>query len=85
MFDIIKAVQAMKQLEHDKMQGLPKRRKSCNPPIKHIDGSIYEKQAVQEGIAISRSYKSRTIDFGRRLRKALGQIHHPGGETSSRL
>lgn len=79
MFNLSKEVNRLQQLRHDKTQGLPYKRKQHDPKVKHIDGTIYNGEAKQESIAISNSFKNYSKDFGRRLSKAKGQRHHPGG------
>jgi hypothetical protein len=90
MFNLTKAVTSLRQLNYDIEHGLliahnrltNKQRKriiSHNTDIRDSLSEIYEQQAEQEGIAVKHSYKPRTMDFGIRLRKSKGQIHHPGG------
>lgn len=79
MFNLRKQANKLQQLKHDKIHGLPYKRKPKNPKTLHIDGTIFNGQANQEGIAISHSFKNKSHDFGRRLSKAKGQKHHPGG------
>ena len=96
MFNLAKAVQSLEQLKHDRIHGLSRLRSSLTNRQKRDIAlriaeshsglaNMYEQQAEQEGVAISRCYKSRTMDFGHRLRKVKGQTHHPGGETNNRL
>jgi len=79
MFDIAKEVKRLYQLRHDKVHGLPYKRKPEDPKINHVDNIPYEIQAHQEGIAISESLNVKSLDFGRRLSKAKGERHFPGG------
>lgn len=79
MFNLREQVSKLQQLKHDKIHGLPYKRKPKNPKIDHVNGTLYNGQANQEGIAISKGFKNKSHDFGRRLSKAKGQKHHPGG------
>lgn len=87
MFNLQSEVNRLQQLKHDKVHGLPYKRKLKNPKdakrtsfaVQHVDGTIYNGDAEQEGIAISNGFKNKSRDFGRRLSKAKGQKHHPGG------
>lgn len=79
MFNLSEQVRRLQQLKHDKVYGLPNKRPSKPSKIQHVDGILYEIAAQQESIAISKSFKNKSLDFGRRLSKAKGQKHHPGG------
>lgn len=79
MFNLQSEVQRLQLLEHAKVHGLLNKPKQSNPEIPHIDDTVYNGQAKEEGIAISRCFKSRTMDFGKRLIKSKGHKHHPGG------
>lgn len=79
MFNINKAVQKLQQLKHDKVHGLPYIRLPKPPKVQHVDGMLYEITAQQESMAMSKGFKNKSKDFGRRLSKAKGQRHHPGG------
>ena len=83
MFNITTEVNRLKQLEIAKIEGLPYKPKEPNPIVQHIDGDILEIQAGCEGSALKRMYKSRTQDFGIRLRKAGGQSHRRRGHHKS--
>lgn len=79
MFNLQSETNRLKQLNHDKIHGLPNKPKQHNPKVQHIDDTPLDNQAEQEGIYISRRYRNRTMDFGRRLIKSKGQRHYPGG------
>jgi len=79
MFNIAKEVKRLYQLRHDKVHGLPYKCKPKDPKIDHVDNIPYETQAHQEGDAISRGLDIKSLDFGRRLSKAKGERHFPGG------
>lgn len=79
MFNLTKEVKRLYQLRHDKIHGLPYKRKPKNSKVNHVDGTTFNGEATQEGVAISKGFKNRSVDFGRRLSKAKGQYHKPGG------
>jgi len=79
MFNLSEQVHRLQQLKHAKTHGLPYKRKPKDPEVQHIDSAIYEIQAECESEAIPRSFHNRSLDFGRRLSKARGQKHFPGG------
>lgn len=79
MFNLSEQVRRLQQLKHAKIHGLPNKPKIYNPKVKQIDGEPFEITAVIESIAISRSFHNHSLGFGRRLSKAKGQKHHPGG------
>ena len=79
MFNLSREVNRLQQLRHDKTHGLPYKRKPKNPKVQHTDGSSLEQQAVREGAAIPHSFYNHSLGFGRRLSKARGQRHYPGG------
>jgi len=79
MFNLTKEVNRLQQLKHAKTHGLPYKRKPKDPEVQHIDSAIYEIQAEYESKAIPRSFHNHSLDFGRRLSKARGQKHYPGG------
>jgi len=79
MFSLNKEVNRLQQLQHNKIYGLSYRPKQHNPKVSHIDGTIYEMQAIQEGLSIPRSFHNHSKDFGKRLRKSKGEYHRPGG------
>lgn len=84
MFNINNAVEQLKLLEYTKIHGLPIQRKHKDPKIQHIDDTPYIEQAEKEGIAISKAYRSRTIDFGKRLK--VGQYRRcPKSRVKSKL
>ena len=83
MFDLIQNTSKYKQYLHDKIHGLPVKHRQKDKPKQHISVTInYDEQAETEGKHIDNAYKNRSMDFGRRLRKAKGQKHHPGGAYS---
>lgn len=75
MFNLQSEVQRLKQLDYAKVHGLPHKPKQKDPQIQHIDDTPYDIQAEQEGIALSRRFKSRTYHFGVRISKAKGHRH----------
>ena len=75
MFNLIQATSKYKQLQIDKVKGLSPKPKQYNPIVEHIDGDIYDTQAESEAKAISKAYKSATIDFGKRISKKHGEKH----------
>lgn len=77
MFNIDIAIKRQEQLKHDAAHGLPDKDRDYQEPILHIDGDIYNEQAGCEGIAISKAFKNKTMDFGRRLRR----VYKQGGDT----
>lgn len=79
MFNLNQAVKKHQLFEEQKVTGLPERKRQHNLPVKHVDISVYEQQAEREGRAISKAYRSRTMDFGKRLKRKTGQRHFPGG------
>lgn len=87
MFNLSKQVSKLQQLNHDKVHGLPYKRKPKNLKVQHIDsearrrslGEMFELDAICEGKAIPRGFHNHSLDFGRRLSKVKGQKHHPGG------
>lgn len=79
MFNLQSEVNRLYQLRHDKIHGLPDKPKHHNPKVKQVDDIPFDVNANIEGIAISRGYKNKSMDFGRRLSKVKGQKHHPGG------
>lgn len=79
MFNLTKEVQRLQQLKHDKIHGLPYKRKQRNPKIQQVDGNVFEINAEQEGKAIPHSFHNYSADFGKRLSKRKGQYHRPGG------
>lgn len=79
MFDINTEVNRLQQLKHAKLHGLPNKPKIYNPKVKQVDGRLFEITAITEGIAISRGFHNHSLGFGRRLSKAKGQKHYPGG------
>lgn len=79
MFNLSKEVNKLRQLRHDKIYGLPYKKKPKNPKVQHVDGNMLSGQAEQENIFISKGFKNKSLDFGRRLSKAKGQKHYPGG------
>lgn len=82
MFDITKAVQKHQQLQADKINGLPSKSKEYQEFIQHIDDTKHIEQAEREGVAISRAFKSKTMDFGKRLKRTYkqGDDTFPTGE-----
>lgn len=79
MFNLNKEVHRLQQLRHDKIHGLPDKKRQHNPQVQHIDSTLFDTTAQQENVYISRGFKNRSADFGRRLSKRKGQSHHPGG------
>jgi len=79
MFNLQSETDRLRQLRHDRIHGLPNKRRQHNPKVRHVDGTLYNGKAMQEGAAISRGFKNKSLDFGRRLSKSKGQRHHPGG------
>lgn len=79
MFNLSVETHRLQQLQHDRLHGLPYKRKQYDSKVKQVDGTPYEVVAQQESIAISHSFKNKSRDFGRRLSKAKGEKHHPGG------
>ncbi len=79
MFNLSEQTRKLQQLKHDKIYGLPYKRHPKPPKIQHVDGILYEITAQQESIALLKGFKNKSLDFGRRLSKAKGQKHHPGG------
>lgn len=79
MFNLQSEVERLQQLKHAKIHGLPIIRQPKDPQVQPIDGTIYEVQAQQEGQAIPHSFHNHSLGFGRRLKKARGQKHYPGG------
>jgi len=79
MFNLQSETQRIQQLKHDKIYGLPYKRKPKDPKIQHIDGNMFETDAQHEGAVMLRGFKNKSVDFGRRLSKAKGQRHYPGG------
>ena len=63
MFNLIQATIKYRQLQIDKIKGLLPKPIQHNPKVNHIDGGIYDIEAESEAKAISKAYKSRTIDF----------------------
>ena len=79
MFNLQSEVNRLQQLQHAKIHGLPNKPKQYDLKVSHVDGTIFEIQARQEGMAIPHSFHNYSRDFGRRLSKVKGQKHHPGG------
>jgi len=79
MFNITKEVQRLQQLKHDKIHGLPDKPKQHNPKVNHIDDTPFNIKAEQESVYMSRQFNNYSLGFGRRLSKAKGQKHYPGG------
>ena len=79
MFNLSEQVRRLQQLKHAKIHGLAIVRRRYDPKIQHIDSTLYEIEAEQEGMIISRGFHNHSLGFGRRLSKAKGQKHHPGG------
>jgi hypothetical protein len=82
MFNIREATKRLLQLEYDKVNGLEIKHSEPNPAVKHIDSEPYDIQATKEHVAIKRAFKSKTIDFGKRLRKRRGENHKRRGHYS---
>ena len=79
MFNLQSEVNRLQQLKHAKVYGLPHKPKQHDSKIQHIDGTLYETNAERESMAISRGFHNHSLGFGRRLSKAKGEKHHPGG------
>jgi hypothetical protein len=79
MFNLTKEVNRLQRLNHDKVHGLPGKKKRYDKKIQHIDGVPYETQAGIEEQAMSNSFHNHSLAFGRRLSKRKGQYHRPGG------
>lgn len=84
MFNLKQQVKRVQQLVIAKTEGLPYKSIPGNPKVQHIKHSThYELDAENEGIAIAKAYKSKTMDFGKRLRKHSGQGHKRKGHYQS--
>ena len=85
MFNINKEVVRLQQLKHDKIHGLPsKRRQVKTPPtedinLRQINTCTFDIKAEEEHTYMLRRFRNHSRDFGRRLSKRKGQSHHPGG------
>ena len=79
MFDINIAVKQLKQLQHDKIHGLPYKPRQRNPKVQHVDDIPFDIKAEQENTYIVRRFRNKSADFGKRLSKRKGQYHRPGG------
>lgn len=79
MFDIIKMVQQLQQLKYAKTHGLHYKRKPKDTEVQHTDGTPFDIKAEQESEYMSRQFNNYSLGFGRRLSKAKGQRHYPGG------
>ena len=75
MFNLIKEVNRLQQLQYAKIHGLPNKPKHNNPAVQHIDDTPFDIDAEREGIAISKCFKSRTKEFGIRASKSKGHRH----------
>lgn len=79
MFNLETEVQRLQQLKQAKVHGLPYKKKQYDSKVKQVDGTPFEETANIENIAISHSFKNKSLDFGRRLSKRKGEYHKPGG------
>lgn len=79
MFNLSEQVRRLQQLKHDRVYGLPYKRRTGDPKVQHVDGTLYEIDAEQESMAMVCSFHNHSLGFGRRLSKAKGEKHHPGG------
>lgn len=82
MFNLNKQVQKAKQLQHDKIHGLPDRPKQYNKKVAHVDDMPYDIKAEHEHKYIIRRFINRSKDFGTRLSKRKGEYHRPGGSRT---
>lgn len=79
MFNLTKEVNRLQQLQHDKIHGLPNKRKQHNPKVNHVDDTPFNIKAEQEHTYLLRRFRNHSRGFGRRLSKRKGQYHRPGG------
>ena len=80
MFDINIAVQKQEQLQVDKVNGLPDKVIQYDKPVQQIDDISINEQAEQEGMAISRAYRSRTHIRLKRTYKIDGDTFCTGND-----
>ena len=73
MFGINIAVEQRKQLQHDKIHGLSYKPKQYDDEVLHITDDDINAQAECEGRFMSRAFKSKTMDFGKRMRRTYQQ------------
>lgn len=78
MFNLNSEVQRLFKLRELKNKPVKYRPKK-DPAVSHIDGTTFEIDAEREGAAIPHSFHNHSLGFGRRLSKAKGQYHRPGG------
>lgn len=83
MFNLIRDTEKYQQFLITKDIGFSSVPKQPVKPIDikyHQDIDIkYDKQAIREQKALRKAFRSKTIDFGKRIRKASGQRHRVGG------
>lgn len=79
MFNLQSEVIRLKQRKHDRVHGLPDRKKIYDKKVAHVDDMPFDIKAEQESGYITRRFHNRSADFGRRLSKRKGQYHRPGG------
>ena len=79
MFNLQSEVNRLQQLQHDKIHGLPYRKREYDKKVQHVDDTPFDIKAEQENRFILRRFRNYSVDFGRRLSKRKGQYHRPGG------
>ena len=80
MFNIDIAVQKHQQLQADRINGLPDKPIQYDESVQQIDDVNINEQAEQEGIAISRAYRSRTHIRLKRTYKIDGDTFCTGND-----
>lgn len=85
MFNLSVETRRLKQLQHDKIHGLPSKRKQVKTSptedinLRQANTCVFDNQAEYEHTYIVRCFRNRSADFGKRLSKRKGQYHRPGG------